>query len=61
MAVMRNVLEGPRSKPHFPQEISGKFWVALRILLASSSGAVPVAQASACVVLIFARVEKRTD
>ena len=20
MAVMRNVLEGPRSKPHFPQE-----------------------------------------
>ncbi len=50
MAAMRNVLEGPRSKPHLPQEFREVLGGLYRILLASSSGAVPVAQASACVV-----------
>jgi hypothetical protein len=48
MAVMRNVLEGRTSSvaPHFASK---------RVRRG------PVAQASACVVLIFARAEKRTD
>jgi hypothetical protein len=48
MAVMRNVPVGRTNS-------TGRHFASKRIL----DG--PVAQASACVVLIFARAEKRTD